>query len=71
MRDDRMAGAQFPGEVNGAGDIDAGGAAEQQAFLFGEIEDDRQRFLVGDLVGEIDRRIDEIGGDRGPGRCPR
>ncbi len=38
------------------------GAADQQAFLDGEIEHDRQRLLVRNLVGEVDRRAFEIGG---------
>ena len=36
----------------------------------GEVEDDRQRLLVRDLVGEVDRRAFEIGGDPALARCP-
>ena len=46
-----------------AGDIDAGRAAHAQAFMFQQIEDDGQGFLVGNLIGVVDRRAFEIGGD--------
>ena len=46
-----------------AGDVDAGRAAQAQAFVLQQVEDDRQRLLVGDLVGVVDRRAFEIGGD--------
>ena len=58
-----MARAQFLGEPDRAGDVDARRAAEQQALMLGQVEDDRQRLFVGDLIGEIDRRALEIGGD--------
>ena len=58
-----MAGAEFAGEMDGAGDVDARRSAEQQPFLNHQIEHDRQRLLVGDLVGEINRRAFKIGGD--------
>src|SRR5271166_6175990 len=31
--------------------------------MFGEIEDDRQRLFVGDLIGEVDRGALKIGGN--------
>ena len=46
---DGVAGAEFLGQPDGAGDIDAGRAAEAQAFVLEQVEDDRQRFFVGDL----------------------
>src|SRR5690606_1246473 len=44
-------------------DIDAGGSAHAKPLLLNEIEDDRQRLLIRDLVGEIGRETVEIGGD--------
>ena len=41
-------------QPDGAGNVDAGRAAEAQPFLLEQIEDDRQRFLVGDLAGVVD-----------------
>src|SRR5687767_10012113 len=43
-------------QPDGAGDVDAGGAAHAQSFLLQEVEHDRQGFAVGDAVGEVDRR---------------
>ena len=58
-----MAGAELAGKADRAGDVDARRTAEQEAFLRHEIEHDRQRLLVGDLVGEIDGRAFQVGGD--------
>ena len=58
-----MAGTKLAGEMKRAGDVDPRRAAEQQTFLHDQIEDDRQRLLVGNLVGEIDRRAFQVGGD--------
>ena len=60
---DGVAGAELLGQANGAGDIDAGRAAEAEAFVLEQIEDDRQRLLVGNLIGGVDRRVFEILGD--------
>jgi hypothetical protein len=40
-------GAELSGKPYRAGDIDAGGAAEAQAFVFEQIEDDGNGFLIG------------------------
>ena len=40
-----------------------GGAAEKQAFHFGEIEENLQRLFVRNLESEINGSINEIGGD--------
>ena len=56
-------GPSSRGETDRAGDVDARRTAEQEPFLHHQIEDDRQRLLVGDLVGEIDWRAFQIGGD--------
>src|SRR5580704_14772456 len=62
-RHDGVAGAELLGQPNGAGDIDAGRAAEAEPLVLEQIEDDRHRFRVGDLIGEIDRRIFQVLGD--------
>ena len=49
--------------ADGAGDIDAGRAAHAQALMLQQIEDDGQGFLVGNLIGVVDRRAFQIGGD--------
>ena len=59
-RDDGVAGPKVLGQADGAGDVDAGRAAEAEAFVFQEVEDDRQRFLVGDLYGTSTRSALEI-----------
>ena len=61
--DDRAAGTELARQPDGAGDVDARRAAEQQSFLLDQVEDDPQRFVVGDAVGEIDRGRLEIAGD--------
>src|SRR5680860_1067069 len=58
-----MAWTQVAGKANGACDIDAAGSAEAEPFLAQEVEDDGQRFGVGDLVGLVDLGPVEIGGD--------
>ena len=35
----------------------------QQPFVFEQVEDDRHRFFVGDLIGDIDRGTFQILGD--------
>ena len=60
---DGVARAELLRQANGAGDIDAGRAAEAKAFVFEQIEDDRHRLVVRNLVGGIDRRAFEIFGD--------
>ena len=62
-RHDRVAGAEIARQPDRAGDVDAGRAAQAQALVLEEVEDDRQRLLVGDLVGDVDRDAFEVGGD--------
>ena len=62
-RHDGVAGAELLGEADGAGDIDAGRAAEAQPFLLEQVEDDGNGLLIGDLVGRVDRHAFEIVGD--------
>ena len=57
-----MAGAEVLGEANGAGDVDAGGTAEAEPFMQQQIEDQRDRLVVGDEIGLVDL---EVGDDRG------
>ena len=54
--DDGVARAQLLGQPDGAGDVDAGGAAHAQPFLLQQLEADGTDFLVGDQVGAVDRR---------------
>ena len=56
-------GPELARQPDRAGDVDAGRAAEAQALLLDQVEDDRQRLLVGDLPGEVGREAFEIGGD--------
>src|SRR5580700_2321727 len=62
-RHDGVAGAELLGEADGTGDVDAGRAAEAQPLVLEQIEDDRYRFGVGDLIGGVDRRIFQVLGD--------
>ena len=50
-RHDGVAGPQLAGQADGPGDVDAGRAADAQAFLAEQLEDDAHGFLVGDQVG--------------------
>ena len=56
-----------PGPVarhaDGPGDVDPRRDAHAEPFLGQQIEDDRQRLGVGDIVGHVDRQPFEIGGD--------
>src|SRR5271165_185855 len=58
-----MPRAELAREPDGAGNVDSRGAAEQQSLLDHEIEDNRQRFVIRDLIGEIDWRALEVGRD--------
>ena len=58
-----MAGAEFAGQSDGAGDIDPAGRAQGQALVPGQIEDDRQGLGVLDAEGMIDRDAFKIAGD--------
>src|SRR6476661_4360955 len=51
------------GKADGAGNIDAARPAEAKTFLAEQVEQDRQRLGVGDLIGLVDHRTFEIGGD--------
>src|SRR5579885_3546084 len=51
--DDGVAGAEVLGEADGAGDVDAGRAAEAEPFVLQHLEDQRQRLLVGNEIGPV------------------
>src|SRR4029077_12926094 len=59
-RDDGVARTELPRQTDRAGDVDAAGAAETQAFLLQQFENQRQSFLVRNLESVIDRRANEI-----------
>ena len=42
------------GQADGAGNVDPGRAAQAQAFVLEEVEDDRQRLVVGDQISLVD-----------------
>src|SRR5437879_939718 len=48
-----MARPQLAGEADGAGDIDAGGAAETKTLVLEQFVDDRHGFLVRNEIGLI------------------
>src|SRR5262249_45610882 len=52
--DDRFAGSKLLRQPDGAGDIDSGGAAEAEALMLEQVENEGQRFLVGYQVGFVD-----------------
>ncbi len=58
-----MSGSELPRQANRAGDVDAAGAAQREAFAANHVVDQRHRLLVGDLVGHVDRRTLEVIGD--------
>ena len=62
-RHDRMPGAKVLCQSDGSGNIDARRPAHAKTLVFHQIEQDRQRLFVGDLVGVIDRRPFEISRD--------
>ena len=51
------------GQPHRAGDIDAGGAAERQPFMFEQIEHHRDRLLIGDLECRIHWHALDIAGN--------
>src|SRR5262245_3773736 len=51
---DRLARAKILGQPDGAGDIDAGRAAEAEPLLLEQIENNGQRFLIGNEIGLVD-----------------
>src|SRR5215469_18734560 len=53
--DDGMARPQLPRHPDGAGDVDAGRAAEAEPFFLQQVEYNGQPFGVGNLIGEVDR----------------
>src|SRR5262249_751610 len=53
-------GAEFAREPDGAGDIDAGRAAEEQSLVPQQVEHDRHRLFIGDLIRRVDRQAFEI-----------
>src|SRR4029079_12590837 len=55
-RDDGLAGSELLGEPDRAGDVDAGRAAEAQAFVLEQLVDHRYGFLVRNQEGVVDLR---------------
>src|SRR5579885_312711 len=49
-----MAGPELLRQANGAGNIDAGRAAEAEPLVFDQVEDERQRLFIRDQVGFVD-----------------
>src|SRR5262249_46984319 len=62
-RYDGVAGPELAGETDRARHVDARGAAEAQAFVLEEIEDDRHRLMVGNLGGAVYRIVFQGPGD--------
>src|SRR5476651_656713 len=62
-RDDGLAGAEIPGELHRADDIDRGRTAQHEALVHDQVEQDGQGLFVGDLIGRIDRCALEVLGD--------
>ena len=58
-----MPRSELLGQTDRTRDIDAAGTAETETFLFQQLENQRQRLLVGNRIGIVDRRAFEIGGD--------
>lgn len=62
-RDDGMAGAEFLREADSAGHVDAGGAAQAQAFILQQAEHDRQSFFIRYLERYVHLGLGHVGGD--------
>ena len=58
-----MARSQVARQPDRPGDVDAARAAETESFLLDEVEEDRQRLGVGDLVGVVDGDALEVACD--------
>ena len=56
-RHDGVARPEVAGEADRAGDVDARGAAENEPFVLGEVEDQRDRLAVRDDVGAVDADV--------------
>src|ERR1700722_5185796 len=65
--DDLLARTEIAGEPHGAHNVDGRRAAQHQAFMLDQVEQDGQGLLVADLVGHVDRRALEVGGDAAVG----
>ncbi len=60
--DDGVAGPHVSGETNRAGDIDSARSAEAQPLVLQQVEDDRDRFLVGNQICLVDLDVlDQVG----------
>lgn len=59
-RQDGVAGTEFPGKPNGAGNVDRRRSAEAQSLVFDEIEDVGQGLRIRDAVGEVGRKAFQI-----------
>src|SRR5262249_54612228 len=62
-RDDGMAGPHLLGESDSARHIDPARPAKAKPFLAQEVEDDGQRLGIRDLIGLVDLRPFQVGGD--------
>src|SRR5690242_7881875 len=60
---DGVAGSEILGQPDGSRNIDAGRAAEAQPLMFEEVENNLDRFAIGNAVGAVDDRALEIAGD--------
>src|SRR5260370_14573100 len=61
--DDGLAGTEIAGEPHRAHHVDGRRAAQHQALVLRQVEQDGQRLLVGALVGHVDRRALDVSGD--------
>src|ERR1043166_5806767 len=61
--DDGMSRAQFLGELDCAADVDTRRAAEAQAFVLQQVENDRYRLFIRNDVGLVDLDIGDDGRD--------
>src|SRR5215475_6218090 len=58
-----MSGTELLRDPDRAGDVDAGRAADHQTLFAEQIEDDRQRLVIGHLQRVVDRRTLQVLGD--------
>jgi hypothetical protein len=62
-RHDRVPRTELPRQAHGPGHVDSRRAAEEEALVVDEVEEDRQRLLIGDLVRFVYRRSVHVRGD--------
>src|SRR5271170_1353094 len=61
--DDGMPRTKLLCHTNGACNVDAGRPTEAKSFVLEQVKNDRYCFVVGNLIGGVDRRAFEIFGD--------